>query len=113
MAIYGYAAEKFSAARRGLMLPHPAGVAESINLALHECRLGLRQFDPSNLDETAADWVRRLEELMNTNGIDDPGGRGTMVIKAEGFSEAEMFEVSRLVAMSWRTGLTGRPTRIE
>jgi len=73
---YSYPAEKFSTARRYLMLPHTKGEAESIMLAFHECSLGLHDLDRDDLDENARDWVRKLEELMNTDGLNDPSDRG-------------------------------------
>lgn len=38
---FGYSAEKFSDARRSLMLPHPQGEAQSIADAFFECDSGL------------------------------------------------------------------------
>lgn len=55
-----YAAEKFNAARRNLMLPHPGGEVRSIVSAFSECMHGLRDVKPEHLDELSADWVRTL-----------------------------------------------------
>ena len=79
------------------MLPHPRGEAESIVGAFHECTLGLHDIRPEHLDDSARDWVRQLEGLMDDQGISDPGGLGTWHLKAEKLSEAEKFSVSRVI----------------
>lgn len=95
---FAYAAEKFAAARRNLMLPHTQGEAESIKHAFHECDLGLRELDRDALDESASAWVRELEGLMDTSGLTDPTGeRGTWAIKAEQLTVDEKIELSQLV----------------
>jgi hypothetical protein len=94
---YSYPAEKFSVARHCLMLPHPKGEAESIMHAFHECSLGLHDLDRDGLDDNARKWVRKLEELMSTDGLDDPSGRGLWVIKAERLSINDKIELSRVV----------------
>ena len=94
---YAYQDEKFSTARSSLMLPHTGGEAQSIMHAFHECSLGLRHADRDGLDSHALDWVRKLEELMNTDGLEDSSGRGLFIIKAEQLSKDEKAEVSRLV----------------
>ena len=94
---YSYPAEKFSTARRCLMLPHTSGEAESIMHAFHECSLGLHDLDRDDLDENARDWVRKLEELMNTDGLNDPSDRGLWKVKAEQLSNDEKIELSHVV----------------
>lgn len=97
MSPFPYAAEKFAAARRALMIPHTRGEASSIASALHECSLGLSEIIPDDLDDDARTWVRRIEEFMDTTGIDDPTGRGTLEIKAESLGEKEKFDLSRAI----------------
>lgn len=94
---YGYAAEKFNAARHNLMLPHPRGEPESIVGSFHECALGLHDIRPEQLDDSARDWVRKLEDLMDDDGISDPRGLGTWQLKAEKLTEDEKFTLSRVV----------------
>jgi hypothetical protein len=94
---FSYAAEKFGAARRILMLPHPKGEAWSIASAFHEISLAFRHLDRTALSHDPARWVSRLEDLMDTTGINDPNERGTWLTKAESFSDDQISEVSRLV----------------
>ena len=53
MIKFAYPAEKLSAARRILMIPHPRGEAESIANAFHECSLGLHDLKRNELDDKA------------------------------------------------------------
>jgi hypothetical protein len=102
VARFNYAAEKFAAARRSLMLPHPRGEAASIADAFHECSLGLEDIEDDWLEEPARDWVNTLNHLMDTEGIEDPKGLGTHQLKAERLTESEMFDLSRVVdELAW------------
>lgn len=93
---FRYAAEKFAAARRSLMLPHPRGESQSIASAFHECFLGLKDLPRNALDANARKWVGELDELMNTDGVpEDP--RGTSYMKAERLSVEEKFTLSSVV----------------
>lgn len=94
---FAYAAEKFSTARRNLMLPHPKGEAQSIMHAFHECSLGLDDIDKSKLDENAATRVRKLEQLMDTSGLEDPDEEGLWVVKARQLTIDEKIELSGLI----------------
>ncbi len=94
---YAYQAEKFSSARRTLMLPHPKGEAKSIADVFHECSLGLHNLDRGGLDDNARLWVIKLEELMDATGLADPTGVGTWTVKAEQLTIDQMFELSRIV----------------
>lgn len=94
---FAYASEKFSAARRCLMLPHPRGESESIAAAFHECSLCLHDLDLTELDENARLWVAKIRDLMDTTGVQDASGRGTWAIKADGLTENEKFELSRTI----------------
>ncbi len=96
-ASFRYAAEKLGAARRGLMLPHPKGEAESIAYAFHECLLGLKDIPRDDLDAGARSWVTSIERLMDTEGISDPSERGTWKLKAESLTVDEKTELSRSV----------------
>jgi len=94
---YTYAAEKFSTARSALMLPHPMGEAEPIMRAFHECSLALHNLDKENLDDYALTRVARLEELMSTEGLKDPSGKGLWIVKAERLTIDEKIELARIV----------------
>lgn len=86
---YEYASEKFSTARRSLMLPHPSGTAASIASAFCEVSLGLEGLDRSQIPEPARDWVLTLDRRMDTAGVQDPAKRRTFRIKAEQLTEDE------------------------
>jgi hypothetical protein len=92
-----YPLEKLSAARHILMLPHPNGEEESIMHAFHECSLGLKNIDKDTLDASQRQWVIALEKLMNTDGLEDPFGKGLLRVKAEALTESDKFELSRVV----------------
>jgi hypothetical protein len=93
----GYAREKLSAARRALMLPHPKGESESVATAFHECHIGLDKLAQSEFDESARDWVRTIQETMDTTGIQDPGKRGTWTIRAESLTDDQKAAFSHSV----------------
>lgn len=94
---FGYQSEKFSVARRALMLPHPHGEDASIASAFFECSLGLTDLDRSKLDDNATAWIRRLEKLMDNTGLSDPAGNGLHALKAQKLSIDEKLELSRIV----------------
>lgn len=94
---YNYAAEKFDSARRSLMLPHPGGEARSVADAFAECMRGLHDIKPGDLDESAADWVRTLNGLMDAQGILDAAGVGTFQLKAEKLTKQQKSNLSRVV----------------
>jgi hypothetical protein len=94
---FNYAAEKFSMARKLLMLPHRDGEAMSVARAFNECSLGLMNLDDSSLDEQSRKWVQELMALMNTDGVKDPSHRGAHLVKAESLTEDQKWEVSNLV----------------
>ena len=48
-------------------------------------------------DDAARGWVTKITELMDTSGVQDPEGRDARVVKAEGLSVDEKFELSRVV----------------
>ena len=97
---FAYASEKFSAAMRALMLPHPRGDADSIMHAFHECTLGLMGIDKDELDDFARDCVDALDDFMDPKDFsdaDDAETKGAWVLKAETFSVDQKLEISRLV----------------
>jgi hypothetical protein len=94
---WAYPSEKFEAARRGLMAPHPNGEAKSFVAALHECQLGLHGVSVDNLDDDARHWVRTLEEAFDDTGVEDPDGRGTWIHKMEGLDTEELSRISDAV----------------
>jgi hypothetical protein len=95
--IYGYQSEKLSAARSALMLPHPDGEATSIANAFHLLHLAFHRMDESGLDDNARIWIRKLKELMDTNGLVDPDSVGLWRIKAQQLGTDEKVELSRCV----------------
>jgi hypothetical protein len=61
---YKYPEEKFSYARRHLMLPPPEKEALFISEACHECFLGLNDVSLDDLEPRARDHISKLKELM-------------------------------------------------
>ncbi len=94
---FSYQAEKFAQARSCLMLPHSHGEAESIANAFERCSRGLYEMDKDSLDSDARGWILELEDMMNTDGIDDPDSVGTYRLKAEQFSHDQKLELSNIV----------------
>lgn len=94
---FSYQAEKFSAARRALMLPHARGEAQSIADAFHECSLALHQFDESHLPDDPTGWIRQLKGFMDTTGITDDNGEGTWAAKARKFTSDEQLHISHII----------------
>lgn len=99
MSIYSYQAEKFSSARRCLMLPHIPGEAESIADCFRECRQALHDLDESSLDDDARKWIGELRELMNYQGIvKESVEQGGFLAKAKTFDTDKKSEVSETVS---------------
>ena len=94
---FHYLAEKLGAARRDFMIPHPRREAESIAAAFHECLLGLMDHKGEDFGDSARRWVQTIQQLMDTSGIQDSGGRGTWAIKAETLTVEEKFDLSLAV----------------
>ena len=94
---FSYQSEKFSAARRALMLPHSGGEAASIAGAFHECSLGLHKLNDNALDDDARSWVYKLKKLMDTSGFVDPDERGLWTVKAASLTTDQKLELSRVV----------------
>ena len=104
---FGYAYEKLSKARSALMAPNFGHKNGSFASALFECDLALRHLNPDDIDnELARTLVRRIEEVLDTAGIDDPEGLGTLAIKLDRMRDNEKLQVSRAIdeLASW----TGR-----
>ena len=91
---FAYQSEKFATARRSLMLPHQGDVTKSIADAFFECSLGLRNLDVNDLDDGARESLRKLKELMDATGLDDPNERGLYIIKAETLTTEQKTELS-------------------
>lgn len=99
MSTYKYQAEKFSAARRCLMLPHVQGEAESIADCFRECAQAFDKFDASSLDDDARKWVGELKELMSPKGItEESADEGRFLAKARTFDVDKKSEVSETVS---------------
>ncbi len=94
---YGYPAEKFSIARRALMLPHADGGHESVVSAFQECRLGLHRMNRSKLDGHTRSLIYALECFMSTEGVPVSGSESAWTVKAKNLTPDERLEISRLV----------------
>lgn len=62
---YKYPEEKFSQARRHLMLPPRGKEAMVISEACAECGLGLHGLSLDDIESTATDHISKLMELMD------------------------------------------------
>lgn len=94
---YGYQAEKLSAARRCLMIPHPHGVGQSIADAFMECQLAFHRMVETGLDDNARRWVATIKGYMDTSGISATEGEGIWVVKARTLDTDQQLELSRVV----------------
>ena len=95
---FGYAFEKFSKARSALMAPNFGDETRSFSSALFECQLALGHLNPDDIDdEHARTLVRRIEEVLDTSGIDDPEGLGTLAIKLDRMHDEERLRVSSAI----------------
>ena len=92
-----YQSEKFSQARRKLMLPHARGEAASIAEAFLEISLAMNTLDEATLDDNARSQVQRLRALMDTSSTPHGSETGAWMAKAKGFSPVQKSEVSSLV----------------
>ena len=92
-----YRNDRFWAARRSLMLPHPHGEVAAIASAFHDCFLALADVRSEDLDDNARDWVSKLRDLIDTTGLQDPTHRGLFTIKAERLTEGQKLELSQVV----------------
>lgn len=92
-----YPAEKFSVARRLLMLPFRRTEADIIASVFHECTLGLHDIheDDPELDQHARDEIQTLKQLMDTSGIDTETGR--WAVKAQQLTHDEKRALSDAV----------------
>jgi hypothetical protein len=94
---YSYQAEKFSSARRSLMLPHAKGETASIADAFAECVHGTTNLELADLDDNAKELLRKLNELIDPVGLKDPADRGLYAIKAEKLTIEQRRELSAVV----------------
>lgn len=92
-----YAAEKFSDARRMLMLPHPQGEEHSIANAFAECDHGLSDLNISGLSNEIQRLVADLKAVKSTAGLTDPDRIGLYKVKAALLTEGERHSFSSLV----------------
>jgi hypothetical protein len=96
MKNFGYQAERFRSAVYELMLPHPKGEEDAIARAFHECSLAFQDLDPEDLDESAREWARRLEEFMRADSAVSDHQR-IWIAKAGKLSEEQKQELSACI----------------
>ena len=92
-------AEKFSAARRMLMVPHSKDEDEVFAHVFHECSLGLYRFDVGLVEyDEARRWIQTVQQTMDTTGLSDPGGEeGLYKVKAARLTYEQKCEFSSAV----------------
>ncbi|RJQ31252.1 MAG: hypothetical protein C4562_06310 [Actinobacteria bacterium] len=79
------------------MLPHPKGETKSIAEAFSECSLGLKELNDSDLDESSKAWIKELNILMDTTGIEDKDSRGLFTLRAEMLTLDQKIDLSRTI----------------
>jgi len=94
---FGYQTEKFSQARRALMIPFIRGEARSIADAFHACHLGLMDLKREELEENPRQWITVVERAMDPEGLQDPHQLGTAFIKASSMTDDEKREFASAV----------------
>jgi hypothetical protein len=95
---FAYQAEKLSAARRNLMLPHPRGEEQSIASAFAEISLGFHEMDEDKLDDYARGWIEQIRELMSTESIKEAiPGEGLYTAKARDLKIHDRYLLSQTV----------------
>ena len=97
MPDYGYLSEKFAAARSCLMLPHSESDAQAIAHAFQACELGLRVLRVNELEETQRNDIATVMQIVNTDGVVAPDGRGTWFHKAASLTMREQEAFSRAI----------------
>ena len=99
---FSYQSKCFSEARSALMLPFYDGEDGAIANAFHLCSRALGKFrlDRSKLaeDSKVLDWIRVIEETMDTDGLADPAGIGTWRVKARSLTVEEQSAFSTAVS---------------
>ena len=111
-----YLGQKFSEARRALMLPHPSGEAESIAAAIVACAIALdhvRSDIPGQIEDTdALHHLRTIESALPARDLGDPKGVGTALVKAQAMTEDEQRKfataVDALANWAWEEFWSGR-----
>lgn len=92
-----YLSEKLASARSALMLPHVKGEINSITAAMIEASLGLDGINRSTLEPSLQDYVRQLDDLMDTTGLSDPNGEGLYAVKARSFTVDQQAQFSHVI----------------
>ncbi|WP_236446649.1 hypothetical protein, partial [Pseudomonas syringae] len=62
-----------------------------------ECSQGLDRFDRSQFDESSSIWIRQLDQLMSTDGLEDPDRQGLFLVKARKLSVDDQIQLSTVV----------------
>jgi hypothetical protein len=84
---------KFNAARKSLIAPHPDGEARSFYYAFQNCSLAFNHFDANRVkDEEAGKWIKTILQLMDTTGLQDTPGEGLWQARAKQMSLEEKIE---------------------
>ena len=98
-AKFMYPAEKFVAARRALMLPPKEHEIKLVAFVFAECTNGLYNLNLDYLDERSKESVKKLEQLIDGTGLEDPYDEGLYIIKAKKLlrSRKQKDELCRLI----------------
>jgi hypothetical protein len=96
MKNFGYQAERLRKAVYALMLPHPSGEADSIIRALHECSMAFQDLDREDLDESAKEWVQKIDGFLGGESLHSTS-QEQWLVKAKTLSPEKQFELSRCI----------------
>jgi hypothetical protein len=95
---FHYQMEKFSEARRALMLPAESDRAHRIGAAFTAMMRGLRELKTDEIVEPQVlDDLAQLKRLMDATGIEDPHGLGTHFLRAQRLTESEQDQLADVV----------------
>lgn len=93
-----YPSDHFIKALENLKQPYYGRRSEAITMALHDAEIALDNFPGEIHTPQSREWVARLKEFMNTDGIKDPTGTtGLWVIKAASFTKADIDELKDIL----------------
>lgn len=79
------------------MLPPLGRESQAIAGAFLSCKAALSHLDEASLDHNARIWVETIRSAMDTRGIKDSSGIGTLELKAAVLSDDQRREFARAV----------------
>jgi hypothetical protein len=93
-----YLAQKLDQARSSLLPPHSEGVVEAFATSMFMCNIVeemLEEVVAARLSEESSKMAQTILDALNTDGIEDPSGAGTLAVKIRGMSSDDLLAYSR------------------